>query len=145
MKCALHFYFVRAELEWIHFMKVTIDMLQLDPFCNVLLFSYFLVLKWGWIIWMHEVTFITAPGKKTKYRKNCGTLNFVNLCKYLWVDLIELLLSCKPVSDLNEHYFNFAQWHSCYSASLPLEGVVTPLLATLAQNTPDVFSQTPKM
>lgn len=45
MKCALNFYFVRAEVEWIHFMKVTIDMLQVDPFCNVLLFSYFLVLK----------------------------------------------------------------------------------------------------
>lgn len=47
MKCALNFYSVRAEVEWIHFMKVTIDvtMSQLDPFCNVLLFSYFLVLK----------------------------------------------------------------------------------------------------
>lgn len=31
-KCALNFYFVGAEVEWIHFMNVTVDVLQLDPF-----------------------------------------------------------------------------------------------------------------
>lgn len=110
----------------------------------------YLVISLSWkAMWANNLNASTsALDKKMKYRKNCGTLNLhiVNLCKYLWLDFIELLLSCKPVSELNEHYFNFCTMAVlCCSASLPLEGVVTPLHAALAQNAPDVFSQTPEM